>query len=202
MRARWGTQVRKEWQNFEAFLDAMGPCGAEGRWVIRIDAKKKLGPGNCRWGILAEWHSNGPRAITFDGRTQLASDWASELGISRQAFDQRLAAAKRRGANWREALQTPKGQLSRSGKTSRSEKLQQRRGVRNLFLFLPKSAWKTLFPDRLFDGDAHHLTPAQRENLSEYDSRRILSEMAADHSRKAQFRWLNGHLLFQAVLTT
>lgn len=86
-----GVSVCKRWLTYANFYADMGPR-PEGTTLDRIDNSKGYFPGNCRW---ADWvtqirNSGHVRPITFQGRTMLLTDWASELGMCSSTLHLRL----------------------------------------------------------------------------------------------------------------
>jgi hypothetical protein len=72
-----------KWQDFAAFdRDVPDPPDAS-LTIERIKNERGYEPGNVRWASAAEQHRNQSncRPIEFNGRTQLLSDWAKEIGI-------------------------------------------------------------------------------------------------------------------------
>lgn len=59
-------------------------------------------PGNCRWATVSQNNSNKSTCfkIEYNGRIQTATEWAQEIGVSRQAFTARL----KRGYSLDEAM--------------------------------------------------------------------------------------------------
>jgi len=88
-----GVGVCERWRkSFAAFLEDMGERPSRRHTIDRIDNGGGYEPGNCRW---ADWHTqqrnrrdNVP--ITFDGRTQLLTEWAEEIGLTPTALYRRL----------------------------------------------------------------------------------------------------------------
>jgi hypothetical protein len=99
-----GLPVCKRWVRFDVFLKDMGRC-PKGKGLGRINGKRPYSPSNCKWRLTAvnvsdqSWRS---RVFTLDGRSLPIEKWAAELGITRQAIDDRL----NRGWSVREALTT------------------------------------------------------------------------------------------------
>jgi len=89
MRARWGSLIAKAWRDFDCFYASMGNRPSAKHVVVRIDRRKKFGPGNCRWSTERE-PQRGGREISFRGETKSISEWARQIGISRQALWLRL----------------------------------------------------------------------------------------------------------------
>lgn len=87
-----GITVCERWQNsFDAFYADMGapPVGMS---LDRIDGDGPYSPDNCRWATPLTQSRNRRyvRQITFDGRTQLLTDWARELGLRVSTLSMRL----------------------------------------------------------------------------------------------------------------
>lgn len=68
---------------FSAFLEHVGPRPSPKHSIDRIDNGGHYVPGNVRWATAADQNGNtrSNRRITYQGRTQILSDWARELGL-------------------------------------------------------------------------------------------------------------------------
>lgn len=86
-----GISVCERWRHFPNFLEDMG-MPAVGMSIDRIDANKGYEPDNCVWATSKEQARNTTRTrlISFNGKTQCLTDWASELGMGRNALADRL----------------------------------------------------------------------------------------------------------------
>lgn len=75
--------------NFEA---DMGLRPSPKHSVERLNNEKGYGPGNCIWATPKAQanHRRNNVIVTLGSRSQVASDWAKELGISPTAFHARL----------------------------------------------------------------------------------------------------------------
>lgn len=88
----WGhISVCKRWHKFKNFLADMGYLPV-GMTLERIDNNGNYQPSNCKWATKSEQSKNTRSNVrlTFQGRTQTVSDWASELGINRSTLYKRL----------------------------------------------------------------------------------------------------------------
>jgi hypothetical protein len=105
-----GIRMCDRWlRSFEAFLSDMGPKPSPVHSLDRINNDGNYEPGNCRWATPKEQSTNRPswtRVYEFDGRKMTVTDWANELGISRESLRDRLSsgwpierALTTRGAN-------------------------------------------------------------------------------------------------------
>lgn len=87
-----GINVCERWADFSVFLEDMGER-PEGAVLDRIDNEKGYSPDNCRWATPAESVRN--RRITefhtHEGKTLCVTDWAREVGMSKQKLAKRLA---------------------------------------------------------------------------------------------------------------
>lgn len=103
-----GISVCFRWRSsFRAFLADMKPrpSGAHSldRWP---DQNGNYNPDNCRWATKRQQQRNlrSNRLLTFKGRTQCLTAWAEEVGLTREALDNRLA----RGIPLAKALTSPR----------------------------------------------------------------------------------------------
>ena len=87
-----GITICDRWLKFEDFLADMGPKPSNGYSIDRIDVNGNYEPGNCRWATIHEQSRNKRtnRFIEWNGRTQIVSDWAKELGMSTSLLEARL----------------------------------------------------------------------------------------------------------------
>lgn len=96
-----GIGVCKSWQTFEGFMADMGEV-PDGLTLERIDNSKGYEPNNCKWTTYAEQNRNksSTKKLTLNGRTQVAADWAAELGLTDSQIYKRI----RRGWSDEEVL--------------------------------------------------------------------------------------------------
>lgn len=101
-----GITVCVRWRSFEAFFQDMGPRPSSEHSLDRIDNMRGYSCGacddcvasgngtNCRWATRKVQNRNTRRNVWVEagGKRVLATDRATELGISRQAMSQRLAS--------------------------------------------------------------------------------------------------------------
>lgn len=101
-----GIKVCERWMHsFENFLADMGERPFPDAEIDRKDNDGGYEPDNCRW-VTSEQNKNNravSRKITFDGKTQTISQWAQEIGCSRQALRHRIE----NGWSAHDALTTP-----------------------------------------------------------------------------------------------
>lgn len=86
-----GITVCARWHSFPAFLADMGDP-APGFTLERRKTSQGYTPENCRWASRKE-QSNNRRsnlAITFNGRTQNATQWAEHFGLKPGTIQKRL----------------------------------------------------------------------------------------------------------------
>lgn len=86
-----GITVDPRWRDFLAFLEDMGepPAGAT---IDRRDNSAGYSKENCRWVSYQENLNNkrDNRVLALNGRKQTVTQWAEELGVSREALFGRL----------------------------------------------------------------------------------------------------------------
>lgn len=90
-----GVAVCTEWQLFIPFYEwAIANGYKEGLTIDRIDSNGNYEPSNCRWVDRFVQNSNTSRNhyLTYNGKTQTLSQWAREIGISRNTLCGRLKA--------------------------------------------------------------------------------------------------------------
>mgnify|MGYP006277804259 CR=1 FL=1 len=78
-----GIDVCKTWQTFKGFVADMGEA-PDGLTLERVDNSKGYSPDNCRWATYAEQSRNrsNTKLLTLNGKTQVAADWITELGLT------------------------------------------------------------------------------------------------------------------------
>lgn len=87
-----GITVCQRWlDSFENFYADMGER-PDGMTLERKDNSKGYSPDNCKWASVAEQTRNTRQNIflTYNGRTQTLTDWASEVGIGMGTLWSRL----------------------------------------------------------------------------------------------------------------
>ena len=97
-----GIVVCERWRTFQHFMTDMGPQPSPEHSIDRINNDGNYEPGNCRWATVSQNNSNKSTCfkIEYNGRIQTATEWAQEIGVSRQAFTARL----KRGYSLDEAM--------------------------------------------------------------------------------------------------
>jgi len=88
-----GITICKEWLDPKVFCEWALMNGYQDNLTIeRIDNNGNYCPENCKWIPGEEQHKNTRRnrKITFNGKTQILTDWARELKISCSALSERL----------------------------------------------------------------------------------------------------------------
>lgn len=100
-----GIAACERWHDFAAFRADMGECPDHTFTLDRLDNGKGYEPGNCRWATRSEQNRNRSYCVTltYQGRTMILRDWATEIGISPNALAQRLYL----GWSTERALTTP-----------------------------------------------------------------------------------------------
>lgn len=100
-----GISVCERWDDFANFLADMGERPDE-KTLERRNNDGNYEPGNCLWeGRLAQARNRSfVRPLTLNGRTQLLTDWASELGTKPNTISMRIDAY---GWTVERALTTP-----------------------------------------------------------------------------------------------
>lgn len=100
-----GIAVCPEWTSFEAFYRDMGPRPTPKHTIERGDNNRGYCKENCRWATRPEQLRNTRRTriVTFNGVTQCATDWATQLGMPSRTLLNRLS----RGWSVERALTEP-----------------------------------------------------------------------------------------------
>lgn len=88
-----GIEVCDEWRNnFQAFYDwSINNGYKEGLTIDRIDVDGDYEPNNCRW-VDQKTQQNNRRnntRLTYNGKTQTISQWASELSVNKNTISTR-----------------------------------------------------------------------------------------------------------------
>lgn len=112
-----GVSVFAGWRGkngFAAFVAAVGEAPSERHTIDRFPNRcGNYEPGNVRWATQAEQSRNRStnRRITVDGRTQILSDWAKELGVPPATIHSRL----KNGWSERDAVTRPSNRRNPCG---------------------------------------------------------------------------------------
>jgi hypothetical protein len=80
-----GIKICAEWQDFSAFFMWAQETGYfHGLTIDRIDSAGDYEPSNCQWLTMREQNRKHKhcRPLTYNGKTQLAIDWARELSMN------------------------------------------------------------------------------------------------------------------------
>lgn len=100
-----GITICKRWLTFSNFLDDMGEC-PPGLTLERVNNKTgNYEPKNCVWDTRRVQSRNKRNnvVLAFNGKTQIATDWANQIGIDPNT----LFARVRLGWDARRALTEP-----------------------------------------------------------------------------------------------
>lgn len=87
-----GITVCERWKVAANFLQDMGPKPTPHHSLERKENNGNYDPGNCVWATRLEQNRNKrtSRHVTWQRRTQVIEDWASEMGMTPQALNRRL----------------------------------------------------------------------------------------------------------------
>lgn len=87
-----GITVCDRWLSVENFIADMGVRPTEGLTLERINNDIGYSPENCKWATRYEQQRNRQCniLISFNGETKCATDWATAIGISLGALQNRL----------------------------------------------------------------------------------------------------------------
>jgi len=106
-----GISICDRWrESFENFYADMGERPTLKHSIERIDVNGNYEPSNCKWATQKEQLRNMRKNVILEylGVRKFATDWAKDLGISRQALFQRLDRVKQGKFTLDVALSTPK----------------------------------------------------------------------------------------------
>jgi hypothetical protein len=86
-----GIRVCDRWVCYRLFVEDMGER-PNSMTLNRIDNDGDYEPANCEWASYTTQNRNrgNNREITFLGKTQCLSQWAEEIGMTREALRNRL----------------------------------------------------------------------------------------------------------------
>lgn len=87
-----GIIVCQRWDDFQLFLDDMGPRPSKKHTIERKDGRLGYCPENCHWATMHEQSRNTSqnRHLTFNGKTLCLEDWEVEIGINHNVIRRRL----------------------------------------------------------------------------------------------------------------
>lgn len=87
-----GIAVCAEWQSFTTFLADMGLRPSPVHSIERINNNGNYEKNNCKWATAAEQANNkvNSRFYEWNGQRLTTSQWASQLGVSREKLIYRL----------------------------------------------------------------------------------------------------------------
>lgn len=89
-----GIRICERWSKSSVrFIEDMGEPPTSKHSIDRIDNDADYSPENCRWATNREQcaHKRNSRFLTFNGKTQIVSRWAEELGVNASTLFHRLA---------------------------------------------------------------------------------------------------------------
>ncbi len=89
-----GITIWAPWrESFETFLADMGECQDATMTLERLDGDAGYTPDNCIWATKAAQNRNRRSHcvfLTYQGKTQIISDWARETGMKPNVLLQRI----------------------------------------------------------------------------------------------------------------
>ena len=88
-----GITVSQEWRSFENFYRDMGHPPSDDHSLERRNGEIGYQADNCVWATCLEQQNNRRNNVllTFNGKTQTISQWARELGLSKNTIQTRVA---------------------------------------------------------------------------------------------------------------
>lgn len=84
-----GIALCERWQNYENFIQDMGPPPSPQHTVDRVDVNGPYSPQNCRWATPMEQANNKRTNVRVEGKT--LAEHARELGVTPETIRYRLA---------------------------------------------------------------------------------------------------------------
>jgi hypothetical protein len=106
-----GIKVCSRWQSIDNFIADMGEK-LKGYALFRRDVTKDFEPDNCYWDVRSKIKRSTPshtRLLTYEGKTQNLTQWATQHGMAPSQLYNRLATGK----TMEQALQPPKTRRKR-----------------------------------------------------------------------------------------
>jgi len=102
-----GISVCPEWNDFQSFINDMGPRPSDRHSLDRIDNDGNYEPSNCRWATPQEQASNRRTNhwIRHNGMTKTVKQWSVHLNVKDSMIHHRLRA----GWTISDTLDTPPG---------------------------------------------------------------------------------------------
>lgn len=83
-----GIALCERWQNYENFIQDMGPPPSPQHTVDRVDVNGPYSPQNCRWATPMEQANNKRTNVRVEGKT--LAEHARELGVTPETIRYRL----------------------------------------------------------------------------------------------------------------
>jgi hypothetical protein len=81
-----------EWLDYSAFISCVGEF-PKNQAIYRLDSGRKLAPDNYAFGTAKEarrFNNKNSKFYTHNGVTKCLAEWAADLGITKQAFHNRM----------------------------------------------------------------------------------------------------------------
>jgi len=87
-----GITVCERWMKFENFLEDMGEPPTKGHTLDRKNNDRGYCKSNCRWATKKQQMRNkrNNRLLTYKGKTQCMTDWASQYGMNKNTLRSRI----------------------------------------------------------------------------------------------------------------
>lgn len=102
---RNNVKVDKEWHDFETFYKDMKDSYRRDAYLARYDKTKNFSKNNVKWAVKynPKRIRKDAKLVTYNGKTQTASQWAREIGLNESILINRL----NRGMDVEKALTMP-----------------------------------------------------------------------------------------------